>query len=67
MVRTIDIPDELATALKELATIEHRSVNATLIVAAEQYVQRNSQRTQVAQAAQRVMDLNGELLDRLAQ
>ena len=34
MTRTIELPDDLAAALKEVATAEHRSVQQTLVLAA---------------------------------
>jgi predicted transcriptional regulator len=67
MITTVNLPDDLHSKLKELADREHRSVNATLIVAAERYIEEQDHRTRVRDAARRVVELNGDLLDRLAQ
>lgn len=67
MTRTIDFPDDLINELKKVAEQEHRSVNATLIVAAKEYVERRDHRARVRAAAQKVVEMDGELLDRLAQ
>ena len=66
-VTTLNLPDELHAALKELAAEEHRSVNATLIVAAEEYVQRQRRRTRVRASAEKIAEMDRELLDRLAE
>lgn len=66
MTRTIDFPDELIDALKEVAADEHRSVNATLIVAAKEYVERRSVRQRAMALGREVVEMDRELLDRLA-
>jgi predicted transcriptional regulator len=67
MTRTIELPDELAAALKQVAEAEHRSVNSILVIAATEYVQRRNQRALVAATTQKVIELDRELLERLAQ
>jgi predicted transcriptional regulator len=63
--RTIDLPDQLAEALRIIAGLEHRSVQQTLVVAAEEYVQRHEQRARIAAATDKVKTLDSELLERL--
>lgn len=67
MTRTIDLPDELAAALKEVAAAEHRSVQQTLVLAAQEYVERHKMRLRVRESGRRVIEQDQELLDRLAQ
>lgn len=66
MTRTIDFPDDLMDALKQLSDDEHRSVNATLIVAAKEYVERRSVRQRAVELGHKVVEMDRELLDRLA-
>lgn len=67
MTRTIELPDELAAALKEVAAAEHRSVQQTLVLAAEEYVERHKLRSRVRESGRRIIEQDKELLDRLAQ
>ncbi|HEY2794946.1 MAG TPA: Arc family DNA-binding protein [Micromonosporaceae bacterium] len=67
MTRTIDLPDELAAALKDVAAAEHRSVQQTLIVAAQEYVERQQLRARVRASGRQIIEQDSELLDRLAQ
>jgi predicted transcriptional regulator len=67
MTRTIDLPDELAVALKEVAASEHRSVQQTLVIAAQEYVERHKLRVRVRESGRRIIEQDQELLDRLAQ
>jgi hypothetical protein len=67
MVTTISLPDELHAALKRIADDEHRSMNATILVAVEQYVAARSHRAKVRELAVDVARRDSELLDRLAQ
>ncbi len=67
MTRTIELPDELAAALKEVATAEHRSVQQTLVLAAQEYVERHKLRARVRESGRRIVEQDRELLDRLAQ
>jgi predicted transcriptional regulator len=64
---TVTLPDELHASLKKLAEAEHRSANATIVVAIEQYVQSRSKRAAVQAIAAEVAEKHRELLDRLAQ
>jgi predicted transcriptional regulator len=67
MTRTIELPDELAAALKAVAAAEHRSVQQTLVIAAREYVERHNVRARVRESGQRIIEQDRELLDRLAQ
>jgi predicted transcriptional regulator len=67
MVTTVSLPDELHAALKRIADDEHRSMNATILVAVEQYVAVRSHRSKVRELAAEVARRDTELLDRLAQ
>ena len=66
MTRTVDIPDDLMAVLKQVAEAQHRSVNSLLIVAAEEYIARHSQRVRALAAGRQIVELDRELLDRLA-
>ncbi len=66
MVTTINLPSELHAALKRVADDEHRSMNATILVAVEQYVAARSHRAKVRELAADVAQRDAELLDRLA-
>jgi predicted transcriptional regulator len=66
MVTTLNIPDTVHAALKALAEAEHRSVNATILVAVERYIEESSHKARVAAAAREVAVRDAELLDRLA-
>jgi predicted transcriptional regulator len=67
MVTTVSLPDDLHAALKRVADEEHRSMNATILVALEQYVTARSHRAEVRKLASDVARRDAELLDRLAQ
>jgi len=67
MVTTVNLPDELHAKLKALADEEHRSMNATIIVAVERYVEDQDRRGRVRELAREVAHRDAELLDRLAQ
>ncbi len=67
MTRTIELPDDLAAALKEVATAEHRSVQQTLVLAAQEYVERHKLRSRVRESGRKIIEQDRELLDRLAQ
>jgi predicted transcriptional regulator len=66
MVTTINLPNELHAALKQIADDEHRSMNATILVAVEQYVAVRSHRSKVRELAADVARRDAELLNRLA-
>lgn len=67
MVTTVNLPDELHASLKQVAEAEHRSANATIIIAITEYVSRHDKRAKVRALAAEVAERHGELLDRLAQ
>lgn len=66
MVTTLNLPDELHAALRSLAEAEHRSVNATILVALERYIEESAHKAKVTAAAREVAVRHAELLDRLA-
>ena len=66
MTRTIELPDDLAAALKDVATAEHRSVQQTLVLAAQEYVERHKLRSGVRESGRKIIEQDQELLDRLA-
>lgn len=67
MITTVNLPEELHTQLKQVADEDRRSMNATIVVAVEQYVAARSHRTRVRELARDVASRDAELLDRLAQ
>lgn len=66
MITTLNLPDELHAMLKKLAEAEHRSTNATIIVALSEYVSRHDRKAKVRALAADVAERHKELLDRLA-
>jgi len=66
MVTTLNLPDELHAKLKALAEHEHRSMNATIVVAIERYVDDQGHRARVRELAREVAQRDAELLDRLS-
>lgn len=66
MITTVNLPDDLHASLKQVAEAEHRSANATIIVAVAEYVGRQDKRVRVRALAAEVADRHRELLDRLA-
>ncbi|MBN1173809.1 MAG: Arc family DNA-binding protein [Micromonosporaceae bacterium] len=66
MVTTVNLPDDLHASLKAVAEAEHRSANATIIVAITEYVNRHDKRARVRALAEDVASQHRELLDRLA-
>lgn len=67
MITTVNLPDDLHAALKHIAESEHRSANATIVVAVSEYVHRHDKRAQVRSLAEQVAERHEELLDRLGQ
>jgi predicted transcriptional regulator len=67
MITTVNLPDDLHASLKQVAEAEHRSANATIIVAITEYVSRHDKRAKVRALAGEVAERHRELLDRLAQ
>jgi predicted transcriptional regulator len=66
MVTTVSLPDHLHARLKVIAEREHRSMNATIIVAVERYLDGEDRRSRIRELAQNVAERDAELLDRLA-
>jgi predicted transcriptional regulator len=66
MIRTIELPDDLAAALTEVAATEHRSVQQTVVLAAQEYVERSKLRARVRDSGRKIIEQDKELLDRLA-
>lgn len=67
MVTTLNLPDQLHEQLKALADEEHRSMNATILVAVERYVESRSHRSRVRELALDVSHRDAELLRRLGE
>lgn len=66
MITTVNLPDDLHASLKQVAEAEHRSANATIVVAVAEYVGRHDKRAKVRALAADVAERHRELLDRLA-
>lgn len=66
MVTTINLPDGVHEQLKALAEAEHRSMNATILTAVERYIEQQTHRSRVHDAAREVAERDAELLKRLA-
>jgi predicted transcriptional regulator len=66
MITTVNLPEELHAQLKQVADEDRRSMNATIVVAVEQYVSARSHRARVRDLAKDVASRDAELLDRLA-
>ena len=67
MVTTVNLPDQLHEQLKALAEEEHRSMNATILVAVERYVADRGHRSRVRELALDVSVRDAELLRRLGE
>ncbi len=67
MVTTLNLPDVIHTQLKVIADIEHRSVNATILVAIERYLEEQVHKARVRELAKDVAQRDAELLERLGQ
>ena len=67
MVTTVNLPDGLHERLRQLADEEHRSMNATIVVAVEEYIAARSHRARVRDLATEVAERDAELLRRLAE
>jgi predicted transcriptional regulator len=67
VITTVNLPDDLHAALKRVAEAEHRSANATIIMAVTDYVSRRDKQGRVRALAADVAERHKELLDRLAQ
>ncbi len=66
MITTVNLPEELHAQLKQVADEDHRSMNATIVVAVEQYVAVRNHRARVHELARDVAGRDAELLRRLA-
>lgn len=64
---TVTLPDELHADLKAVAEAEHRSANATIVIAVAEYLERRSKRAAVRGVAAEIAERHKELLERLAQ
>jgi predicted transcriptional regulator len=64
---TVTLPDDLHASLKRVAAEEHRSANATIIVAVTEYIRSRDKKAAVQAIAAEVAEKHRELLDRLAQ
>ena len=67
MVTPVNLPEDLHEQLKRVAETEHRSVDATIVVAVEEYVAARDRRSRVRDLAGQVAERDAELLRRLAE
>jgi len=67
MITTVNLPDDLHAGLKQVADAEHRSANATIVIAVTEYVSRHNKQAKVRALAAEVAERHRDLLDRLAQ
>ena len=65
-ITTITLPDGLHAELRTVAAAEHRSVNATIVIAVTEYVERRNKRAAVRGVAAEIAERHKELLERLA-
>ena len=63
---TLKLPAQLNDALRKLATADHRSINATIVVVLEQFVETRSHQARVAAIGAEIATKHAELLRRLA-
>jgi hypothetical protein len=63
---TLKLPSALNDALREIAAADHRSINATIVVVLEQFVESRSHQQRVAQIGAEIAARHAELLRRLA-
>jgi len=66
MVTTVNLPDDLHGDLKRVAEAEHRSANATIVMAIAEYVEKRTRHNAVQRLAADIAVRDHELLDRLA-
>jgi predicted transcriptional regulator len=66
MITTVNLPDDLHASLKKVADAEHRSANATIVVAVAEYVRNHDKRAAVRAIAAEIATRHRDLLDRLA-
>lgn len=66
MSTTFNLPPELHEQVRRIAAAERRSLTQTLIVAVEEYVQRNERAAKVDAMSARIAEEDAELLRRLA-
>jgi plasmid stability protein len=62
----VTLPCDLHQQLKALAAAEHRSVNATVIVAVTEYLRTRDKRSAVTAMAAVIADQDRPIIDRLA-
>jgi predicted transcriptional regulator len=67
MITTVNLPDDLHASLKQVAEVEHRSANATIVIAVAEYISRHDKRAKVRALAAEIAQRHSELLERLAQ
>jgi hypothetical protein len=63
---TLKLPANLNEALRKVAAADHRSVNATIVVVLEEFIETRSHQAQVAAIGAEVASKHAELLRRLA-
>lgn len=66
MATTINLPPELHDQVRRIAAAERRSIAQTLIIAVEEYVERNQRATKVEALSARIAGEDADLLQQLA-
>jgi hypothetical protein len=64
---TLKLPARLNEALREVAAEDHRSINATIVVVLEQFIESRNHQARVAEIGSEIATKHAELLRRLAQ
>lgn len=66
MATTINLPPELHDQVRRIAAAERRSIAQTLIIAVEEYVERNQRAAKVEALSARIAGEDADLLQQLA-
>jgi len=63
---SLKLPADIYEAIKAEAAADHRSINAAIVVALSDHVQRRQRARRVSEIGAEIADKHGELLRRLA-
>jgi len=63
---SLKLPADIYEAIKAEAAADHRSINAAIVVALSDHVQRRQRARRVSEIGVEIADKHGELLRRLA-
>lgn len=66
MATTINLPPDLHDQVRRIAAAERRSIAQTLIIAVEEYVERNQRAAKVEALSARIAGEDADLLQQLA-